>query len=74
MNSPALKIVSGMKPLSLPEEMALALRRVDDLHCSWKRVQAYRSKAVQLGEYTHSEIEAADQQAVSMEISRRLHG
>lgn len=74
MNSPALKIAAGMKPLSLSEEMALALRPVDDLKCSWKRVEAYRTKAVQLGEYTHSEIEAADQAAVSMEMSRRLSG
>jgi hypothetical protein len=74
MNSPAAKIVAGMKPLSLPDEMAAALRQVDDLKCSWKRVAAYRSKAVQLGEYTHSEIEAADQQAVSIEMARRLAG
>lgn len=57
---------------TLADDFAFALRKCRNIHDRAERFCAYSSVAIQVGEYTHSEIDYADAQAVSLELARRM--
>jgi hypothetical protein len=57
---------------TLADDFAFALRNVRNLDDKGERFSAYSGNAIQTGEYTKSEIEAADLLAQSIELARRF--
>jgi|694.fasta_scaffold44244_6 hypothetical protein len=57
---------------TLAEDFAFALRTVRNLDDRNERFSAYAREAIQTGEYSRTEIEAADIFAHSIELARRV--
>lgn len=57
---------------TIADDFAFALRKVRNLDDRNERFSAYSSEAIQTGELTRSEIDAADELAVAIELSRRV--
>ena len=74
MNSPAAKIVAGIHNLSLVEQMAFALKQVSYLDNYEARFAAYYRTGCDLFAVSVDEQKAADTQALSIELARRIEG
>lgn len=72
--APAARIVAGMESSPLSERMADVLRTVSDVDRKSSRMLAYSVACLDHRGHSLSEIHAADEQAVSIELARRLNG
>ena len=70
--SAAASIVDGMNSLTLSDRLALALRDAADLTNRGARHDAYSRAGVDFSFVTLSEIDAADQTALGIELARRM--
>ena len=70
--SAAARIVEGINTLTLPERLADALRDAPDLTNRGARHDAYSRSGVDFSHITLSEIDAADQTALGIELARRM--
>lgn len=64
--------MSGDVSRTIADDFAFALRNVRNLDDRGERFAAYSAAAIQTGEHTKSEIDAADTLAVAIELSRRV--